>query len=118
MERSALIDAKRAVVTQQLKDPSSTQFRNEHLTNGVLCGELNSKNGFGAYVGYKRFVAQDGAYAQLEGYAPVGAETTTVDGRIAELDDQIQFMRDNRRERTAEETHSRQFEAKWNKHCT
>ena len=35
-----------------LKDPSSAEFRN---MNGI-CGEVNSKNSFGAYTGFVRFI--------------------------------------------------------------
>ena len=35
-----------------LKDPSSAEFRN---ING-MCGEVNSKNSFGAYTGFVRFI--------------------------------------------------------------
>lgn len=36
-----------------LKDPGSAQFRNQ---NG-FCGEVNSKNALGGYVGYQKFIA-------------------------------------------------------------
>ena len=36
-----------------LKDPSSAEIRN-HSGN---CGEVNSKNSFGGYTGFKRFIA-------------------------------------------------------------
>jgi len=36
-----------------LKDPGSAEFRNQH----GLCGEVNSKNSFGGYVGFRRFIA-------------------------------------------------------------
>ncbi len=39
-------------VKKMLKDPDSAKFRN---MNG-FCGELNSKNSFGAYTGYVRFI--------------------------------------------------------------
>ncbi|MFK6125590.1 hypothetical protein Q4354_14845 [Acinetobacter baumannii] len=35
-----------------LKDPSSAEFRN---MNG-MCGEVNSKNSFGAHTGFVRFI--------------------------------------------------------------
>lgn len=51
-------------VAQSLKDPSSAQFRNMRLVSndssadsesgGYVCGELNGKNSFGAYVGFER----------------------------------------------------------------
>jgi len=60
------------LVTAEMKDPDSAQFRNvtlykhmftyrkDVLTPGgsfSLCGEVNAKNAFGGYVGYKDFVA-------------------------------------------------------------
>ena len=47
----------REVLVQNFKDPSTAQFRNESLRlNNFLCGEVNSKNSYGAYTGFKRFV--------------------------------------------------------------
>jgi hypothetical protein len=43
-------------VSSQFKDPQSTQFQKLVHGKGVLCGEINAKNGFGAYVGFKKFV--------------------------------------------------------------
>jgi len=39
-------------VKKLLKDPDSAEFRNMK----GLCGEVNSKNGFGAFTGYKRYI--------------------------------------------------------------
>jgi hypothetical protein len=36
-----------------LKDPESAQIRNQ----SGMCGEVNSKNSFGGYTGFKRFIA-------------------------------------------------------------
>lgn len=47
----------RDFITKDLKDPASTEFRNEVFKDNVLCGELNSKNSYGAYVGFKKFVS-------------------------------------------------------------
>lgn len=49
-----------AEISAAMRDPGSTQFRNWDgytLSNGdrVICGEVNAKNGFGAYVGYSPF---------------------------------------------------------------
>ena len=45
-------------ISDRLKDPSSAQFRNVFVSeNGhYVCGEVNSKNGFGGYTGFKHFV--------------------------------------------------------------
>lgn len=45
-----------------LKDPDSADIKNQ---NG-FCGEVNSKNGFGGYTGYKRFMASP-ALVVIEG---------------------------------------------------
>ncbi|HIF4819281.1 hypothetical protein [Serratia marcescens] len=53
-------------ITINLKDPDSAKFRFVRLaklegaidktTNSIVCGQINSKNGFGAYTGFKRFI--------------------------------------------------------------
>ncbi|MDD5384558.1 MAG: hypothetical protein PHG89_06730 [Gallionella sp.] len=67
-QKVALITQLKQQVTQDLKDPSSSQFRNvryraippekgETTITHFLCGEINSKNSYGAYVGFKDFVS-------------------------------------------------------------
>lgn len=43
----------RLALLNHLKDPNSAEIRN-HSGN---CGEVNSKNSFGGYTGFKRFIA-------------------------------------------------------------
>lgn len=47
-------------IKSDLKDPDSAKFRNVFISmykgKPTLCGELNAKNSFGAYTGYKRFL--------------------------------------------------------------
>lgn len=49
----------KAGLTREFKDPGSAQYRNLILSgkSGVysLCGEVNGKNSYGAYVGFRRF---------------------------------------------------------------
>lgn len=44
-----------------LRDPGSKQIRGEYVStiegSPLLCGEVNSRNGFGGMTGFKRFVA-------------------------------------------------------------
>jgi hypothetical protein len=47
-------DAKEKVANQ-LKDPSSAQFKNLKFDGSVVCGEVNGKNSMGGYVGYAQF---------------------------------------------------------------
>jgi hypothetical protein len=49
-------------IKQNAKDAASVQFRGEQLhektdVGAVACGEVNAKNSFGAYTGFKGFVA-------------------------------------------------------------
>lgn len=48
-------------ITKDFFDPASVQFRNLKteikLSSYRVCGELNARNKYGAYVGFKRFVA-------------------------------------------------------------
>jgi hypothetical protein len=56
-------------VTAKLKDPESAQFRNTffHMAKldgkevPVSCGEVNSKNSFGGYGGYQRYISAGSA---------------------------------------------------------
>lgn len=49
---------------QHLRDPQSAQFRNvRQYADGTVCGELNAKNGFGGYVGFRSFVVRPGTLA-------------------------------------------------------
>lgn len=40
-----------------LKDPDSAKFRDLRLKSGMLCGEVNAKNSYGAYAGNEQFSA-------------------------------------------------------------
>ena len=56
------MDRGKDLVKDKLKDPSSAQFRNVyfHRNKGqppITCGEVNSKNGFGGYVGFQPFLS-------------------------------------------------------------
>jgi hypothetical protein len=60
-------------VSAGFKDPASTQFRSVKLVgNGDgFCGELNTKNGFGAYDGFKPFGIEKGAGLVLLNAIPI-----------------------------------------------
>lgn len=57
------IEKAKKVVLKDLKDPDSAQFRNikvviagqTSLVASIVCGEVNAKNSFGAYTGFKKF---------------------------------------------------------------
>lgn len=60
-------------IKNRLKDPDSAQFRNTFFHYGsslvpVTCGEVNSKNSFGGYAGFQRFISGGSAeVSYLEG---------------------------------------------------
>ena len=46
-----------SAVRAKLKDPGSAQFKNQRVSaKGAACGEVNSKNSFGGYTGYTRYI--------------------------------------------------------------
>lgn len=54
------IIVQQAEIKKRLKDPESAQFRNSAFYDSrvpVVCGEVNSRNSFGGYTGFQRFVA-------------------------------------------------------------
>lgn len=58
-------------IKKKLKDPSSAKFQNVYFSKAggapVACGEVSSKNSYGGYAGFQRFVAAgDGPLAFLE----------------------------------------------------
>lgn len=59
-EEDAIEKAKQAV-TDRLRDPGSAQFKKVRIVpyhqGKVVCGEVNSKNAYGGYVGFTAFVA-------------------------------------------------------------
>lgn len=57
--KNFVAQAKQAL-TRDFKDPASAQYRNLFISgthSPVLCGEVNAKNSYGAYIGYQRFYA-------------------------------------------------------------
>lgn len=42
-------------VARDLRDPASAQFRDVKVYPKYVCGEVNGKNGVGAYAGFTRF---------------------------------------------------------------
>lgn len=52
-----LVTVGQNAVLAHLKDPGSAMFRNVAMGKLAVCGEVNSKNSFGGFGGYQRFVA-------------------------------------------------------------
>lgn len=60
----------RAPMLSMLKDPESAQFRDEYIMGRNLCGQVNSKNSYGAYAGFTRFISSREGFAALDGTSP------------------------------------------------
>jgi hypothetical protein len=60
-----LIDVAKQIVSQSMKDPEAAKFKNMVVMDlgkrRVICGEVNAKNGYGGYVGFKKFYMYEGA---------------------------------------------------------
>ena len=60
-ELDDFVQASKDIITRDLKDPISTQFRNLAIVQNSdpksksLCGSLNAKNSHGGYIGFKLF---------------------------------------------------------------
>lgn len=54
-------------VLARLKDPDSAKFRGQFVgVSGIPCGEVNSKNSFGGYTGFQRYMASGGGLVFIE----------------------------------------------------
>lgn len=66
----AWIERGKDQIKTRLKDPDSASFREVHFYSGggvpVTCGEVNSKNSFGGYTGFERFIAAGSQLAVVE----------------------------------------------------
>ena len=132
-----VVDSLRGNVNAQMKDPGSTQFRNEKIVNGLMCGEMNSKNSYGAYGGFKRFISGSPSYAYIEGFGYVGEKVELSilekgDGVIERLDMEIAVMKEQNAlakemgwrfvamsdSAKAEEVSRRLFKARWTEVCS
>jgi hypothetical protein len=55
------VEQAKANLTHDFKDPQSAQFRDLFLSEyrglTFLCGDVNGKNGYGAYIGFLKFYA-------------------------------------------------------------
>lgn len=62
---AAFVSAAKDQLTRSFKDPASAQYRGlfvsevQYRGTKALCGEVNARNSYGGYVGFRRFVATD-----------------------------------------------------------
>jgi hypothetical protein len=74
-----------------MKDPGSTEFKNEHVSpGGTYCAEVNSKNSYGAYVGFERVMAKVDVFeGKSDGYVLFerdGVKGDGIGGTIVQLE--------------------------------
>lgn len=128
-----LVEQRRAHAVQQMRDPESVQFRAERLTgDGWLCGEMNGKNAYGAYTGFKRFMAMGeyDAWIDGSGYAgkpdsqPTAQILAEMDAKIAVLHRHIEAKKKQPELPTLSEqqvaalAEQEMFAERWKKHCS
>jgi len=57
IDRDVRVSDAELLVAGMMRDPGSTRFSDVSLRHGVwVCGYVNSRNGFGGYVGFREFV--------------------------------------------------------------
>jgi hypothetical protein len=65
-------------IAKLLRDPSSAEFDEVRVSRKqaapVVCGKVNSRNGFGGMTGNKRFIAAPGVIGVVEGENTTQAE--------------------------------------------
>lgn len=59
-------------IKARLRDPKSAEFSRMKLKGGVVCGYVNSRNGFGGMTGPKPFLTRAGILAVVEDDMPEG----------------------------------------------
>ena len=124
---------RRAHAVQQLRDPDSVQFRAERLTSaGWLCGEMNGKNAYGAYTGFKRFMAmgeydawiEGSGYAGKPGTQPTAQILASMDAQIAVLTSHLEAKKKQpdlptlSEQEVAALAEQDMFAGRWKKHCS
>lgn len=80
----------KAAVSRTMKDPSSAEFRSLDIYSGsgVVCGEVNAKNSFGAMAGFEGFVYDNGKVwlSSADGIEFSRARLRCADASLDEID--------------------------------
>lgn len=75
-ENSKFVLKSKSNLTKDFKDPSAVQWRELFISKDnftSLCGEVNAKNSYGAYVGFKRFFVSSSDFMMIENSDNAGA---------------------------------------------
>lgn len=76
------VGAAKEVVSRELKDPASAEFRDVKVAGPAVCGQVNAKNSYGGYEGFRRFVVVNGV-AWIDREQTMPAQPTEADVLIA-----------------------------------
>lgn len=68
VQDAAVLTKALTTIADGFGDPDAVQFRHIRTGNGAICGELNAKNAFGAYVGFQPFFQMDFASSAPGGF--------------------------------------------------
>lgn len=140
-KKASKYDEYRAQINNAVKDPGSTEFKNEKTSpNGIYCAEVNSKNSYGAFVGFQRIMAKTDVIEGGSGGSYVFFERDGLDGiggdsALLELDISIAALQaqNSAKERKifsgsdeailSEEEHQKiavrkVFEQEWSENCS
>jgi hypothetical protein len=74
------IEVQKEKIQNRLKDPASAEFKNTFVSrkmgSPIVCGQINSKNSFGAFSGFQRFISGGEIQVLESDMAPGEMETT------------------------------------------
>lgn len=56
----------RSQIAQQMRDPGSAKFASDRVSGEAVCGTVNAKNAYGAYVGFTPYVAIRGGVVSIQ----------------------------------------------------
>jgi ABC-type multidrug transport system fused ATPase/permease subunit len=86
------IEDLKKIIRSTLKDPDSSQFRELFLnfSKTALCGEVNAKNSYGGYVGFRSFVATSEGAISWNGQNCISSSTNS---RIACHEEQLAYIK-------------------------
>lgn len=82
--REGFLRAAKRSITRSFKDPDSALFRDLYISNKAtptLCGEVNAKNSYGGYVGYKRFFYNRAVSGREDSDSASGAQFLRLEAR-------------------------------------
>lgn len=86
-----MIEMAQKEIAYQLIDPSSASFRNVRVSPNqvAVCGEINAKNSYGGYVGYRPFIftrEKKGIYGDGTYFVEARWKERCVDGTLVDDD--------------------------------